>query len=112
MELFGDLLRGHTDSIILSILEKEDSYGYEINSTISKISDGKMLLTEATLYQAFRRIEKAGYITSYWRDGLNQTKRRYYSITDLGKKVLKEKQEEWVEIKKIIDKFLLKKDSM
>ena len=62
------------------------------------------------MYQTLERIE-SGYIT-YWRDGLNQTKRRYYSITDLGKKVLKEKQEEWVEIKKIIDKFLLKKDSV
>lgn len=108
MELFGDVLRGHTDSIILSILESGDSYGYEINSTISEISDGKISLTEATLYQAFRRMESLGYIASYWKDGLNQTKRRYYSLTDLGRKILKEKQDEWIIIKKIIDRFLIK----
>ncbi|HEY8365498.1 MAG TPA: PadR family transcriptional regulator [Haloplasmataceae bacterium] len=54
MEFVGDILRGHTDTIILSLLEDKDSYGYEINSTIAKITNQQFILTEATLYTALK----------------------------------------------------------
>ena len=106
MELVGDILRGHTDTIILSLLNKKDSYGYEINSTISKETNQQFILTEATLYTAFKRLEKAGYITSYWQEGLNQTKRKYYSITNTGKEYLSIKLENWVSAQQILNQLL------
>ena len=66
MSIGADLIRGHTDAIILAQLLKKDSYGYEINKTISRSSEGEYELKEATLYTAFKRLEDSGQITSYW----------------------------------------------
>lgn len=106
MELVGDYLRGYTDTIILALLEKEDSYGYAINRTISEVTEGEFSLTEATLYTAFKRLEQGGYITSYWRQGLNQTRRKYYSITDLGRESLKEKRQTWEHVQAILNRLI------
>ncbi|MDF2700702.1 MAG: PadR family transcriptional regulator [Haloplasmataceae bacterium] len=106
MELVGDILRGHTDTIILSTLEKKDSYGYEINSTIASATNQEFTLTEATLYTAFKRLEKSEYITSYWQDGFNNIKRKYYSITPLGKQYLKAKRENWINVERILKQLI------
>ena len=58
MSIAGDLIRGHTDAIILARLLRGDSYGYEINKTIESLSGGAFVLKEATLYTAFRRLAK------------------------------------------------------
>lgn len=63
-----DLIRGHTDTIILNILRQGDSYGYEIYKRILQLSGNRYELKEATLYTAFRRLEKDGDIVSYWGD--------------------------------------------
>ena len=102
MELVGAVLRGHTDTIILSLLERKDSYGYEINSTITKTTNKRFTLTEATLYTAFKRLEKGGYITSYWQEGLNQTRRKYYSLTESGKEYLQIKRKTWKNASEIL----------
>jgi len=61
MSIASDLIRGHTDVIILAQLIKKDSYGYEINKVIQHKSKGMYELKEATLYTAFRRLEQAAY---------------------------------------------------
>lgn len=66
MLIAADLIRGHTETIILAQLMQRDSYGYEINKTIRAISDDRYELKEATLYTAFKRLEEMGQITSYW----------------------------------------------
>lgn len=103
--LTGDLLRGHTDAIILQLLKQNDSYGYELNMTIAKISDNHFILTEATMYTTLKRLEKNSLITSYWKDGVN-TKRKYYSITTQGLKYLLEHKQDWLNTKKILTKIL------
>ena len=49
MSIAGDLIRGHTDAIILARLLRSDSYGYEINKTISTLSSGRFELAIAAL---------------------------------------------------------------
>ena len=66
MSITSDILRGHTEAIILSHLLEQDSYGYQINKDIMKKTDNRCELKEATLYSAFRRLEQAGYIRTYW----------------------------------------------
>ena len=66
MSIASDLIRGHTDTIILSQLMAGDSYGYQINKNIQEKTNQEYELKEATLYSAFRRLEQAGYICSYW----------------------------------------------
>lgn len=105
MELAGDILRGYTDSIILSILNEGDNYGYQINLEISKRSNEEFMLTEATLYTAFKRLERDGLILSYWQDGV-YVKRKYYSLTKKGQEHFKTYCQQWEKTKEIIEKFL------
>ena len=66
MSVASDLIRGHTDTIILSLLIIGDSYGYKINKDIMRLTGNRFEFKEATLYSAFRRLEQAGLIVSYW----------------------------------------------
>ena len=106
MSITSDLLRGHTDTIILTRLLKKDSYGYEINKFIQEKTDNRYELKEATLYSAFRRLEEAGMISSYWGDETTGARRRYYSIAPLGRQVYRKNKVDWEETKEIIDQLL------
>ncbi len=106
MSIAGDLIRGHTDAIILARLLRGDSYGYEINKTISTLSSGRFELKEATLYTAFKRLEELGYIASYWGNEGPGARRRYYTITAAGKDASRRLKAEWLETKEIMDKLL------
>ena len=106
MSIAGDLIRGHTDAIILARLLQSDSYGYEINKMISTLSSGRFELKEATLYTAFKRLEDAGLIASYWGDSGAGARRRYYTITSSGRNTCHQLLQEWAETKEIIDKLL------
>jgi len=107
MSIAGDLIRGHTDAIILARLLLSDSYGYEINKTISTLSAGRFELKEATLYTAFKRLEEQGYIASYWGGSGAGARRRYYTITALGRDASRRLTEEWLETRDIMDKLLI-----
>ena len=61
----SDVIRGYNDTMILYLLLNHDSYGYEISKEIRRISEDKYVIKETTLYSAFSRMEKNGYITSY-----------------------------------------------
>lgn len=61
-KISSDLLRGHTDTIVLKILMGCDSYGYEIYKKILEKSEGLYELKEATLYSSFRRLEEEANI--------------------------------------------------
>lgn len=106
MSIAGDLIRGHTDAIILARLLQSDSYGYEINKVISTLSSGRFELKEATLYTAFKRLEDLGYITSYWGNSGAGARRRYYTITPDGRDACCRLLSEWKETKEIMDKLL------
>lgn len=106
MSIAGDLIRGHTDAIILARLMKSDSYGYEINKIISTLSSGRFELKEATLYTAFKRLEETGCIASYWGDSGAGARRRYYTITSAGREACYRLMGEWQETKDIMDKLL------
>ena len=105
-EISSDVIRGYNDTIILYFLLKEDSYGYEISKNIRSVSDGKYLIKETTLYSAFTRLEKNGYITSFPGEAENGKKRTYYRITEAGTDYYREKCEEWSLTKDVIERFI------
>lgn len=106
MSITSDLIRGHTDTIILAQLLNKDSYGYEINKAIQERAGGGYEAKEATLYSAFRRLEAAGMITSYWGDETTGARRRYYSITPVGRTLYEQNKADWQEAKKLIDSLI------
>ncbi|WP_146548876.1 PadR family transcriptional regulator [Rummeliibacillus suwonensis] len=98
-----EIIRGHTATIILNILSQGDSYGYEIYKHILVLSENRYELKEATLYTVFKRLEKEGSIESYWGDETQGGRRKYYRITDSGKRVLEEHRRSWRFAKEIIE---------
>lgn len=92
--------------MILALLKHSDSYGYEISRQIKEISEDKYVMKETTLYSAFTRLEKLGYITSYFGTETNGKRRTYYRITELGMAFYQEKCEEWTLVKEVVDKFI------
>lgn len=103
MSIASDLIRGHTDTIILANLTREDSYGYKINKDIQIKTENQYELKEATLYTAFRRLETSGYISSYWGNENTGARRRYYTITPEGRGAYHRLKKEWEESKYLID---------
>ncbi len=103
----NDVIRGYTDIIILNLLLQNDSYGYEVSKQIRKISEEKYVIKETTLYSAFTRLEKAGYIVSYAGSNTNGKKRVYYHITEKGRSYYAGKCREWFEVKELVDKFVV-----
>ena len=101
----SDILRGYTDTIILAQLAREDSYGYVISKNVQEITRGEMQLKEATLYTTFRRLEGAGVIESYWGDERAGARRRYYHLTDVGRKLYEENKEDWRKYRAIISQL-------
>jgi len=106
LSITSDLVRGHTETIILAQLIEKDSYGYEINKSIQTKTDNQYELKEATLYSAFKRLEEAKMIESYWGDETTGARRRYYRITKLGKMLYEKNKEDWEETKRLIDSLI------
>ena len=110
-EISSDVIRGYNDTMILSILMKEPSYGYEISKQIKSISEEKYVIKETTLYSAFTRMERNGFIESFVAnpdpEG-NGKKRTYYRITDKGKEYYLDKCDEWELTKEVVERFIQK----
>ncbi len=106
MSIASELIRGHTDTIILSLLIRGDSYGYQINKDIMSLTNDRFELKEATLYTAFRRLEQAGCITAYWGSENTGARRKYYSITQKGKELYNTNIAEWERSRDIVDRLL------
>lgn len=102
----SDTIRGYNDMFILSILTENDSYGYEISKKIREITQERYLIKETTLYSAFTRLEKKGYISSYPGETTHGKKRTYYHISEEGENYLLAKKKEWLETKEVVERFL------
>jgi len=107
-EISSDVIRGYNDTMILSILRKEPSYGYEISKQIRQIAEEKYIIKETTLYSAFTRMEKNGYIESFVQqdDEMKGKKRTYYRITELGNEYYRDKCDEWMLTKEVVSRFI------
>ncbi|WP_062464688.1 PadR family transcriptional regulator [Demequina soli] len=107
----ADLLRGHTETIVLGVLRRGDSYGFEIHKAIRDAAGGDHEIKEATLYATYRRLEKDGLVESYWGDESQGGRRKYYRITDAGRAVYRGRVAAWVATRRIIDTLLDVKDA-
>jgi DNA-binding PadR family transcriptional regulator len=102
----SDILRGHTDTIVLHILKAEDAYGFEIYNTILDRTGEQFELKETTLYSSYKRLEQEGCITSYWGDESQGARRKYYRITAKGQKRYEQNMRDWRFTQKILTKLL------
>ncbi|MCI9427220.1 MAG: helix-turn-helix transcriptional regulator [Eubacterium sp.] len=101
----SDGIRGYNDMIILYLILGGPSYGYEISKAIKTKTEGKYLIKETTLYSAFTRLEKNGYVESFYGTETNGKRRTYYQITEIGRQFYQEKCLEWDLTKEVVEKF-------
>jgi len=92
------LKRGLIDVCVLAALQDEASYGYKIISDLNNV----IPLSESTLYPVLKRLEGQECLTTYSKD-FNGRLRKYYQITNAGRKRIKEFMIEWEEMEKVLN---------
>ncbi len=95
MDIDKGLIGGSTPLLLLSLLEESDLYGYEIIKKLDQKSNNVFQFKEGTLYPVLHKMENNGYIKSYKLKSETGKERKYYKITNNGKKQLAEEREKW-----------------
>lgn len=100
--LSKDLVAASSKPLILSLLEKKESYGYEILKNIQEISSEEIVWKEGMLYPVLKKLCENGLIQSEWKN-IDGRKRKYYKITNEGLKSLKEEKKQWEIVNKTLN---------
>lgn len=99
--------KGVLDMLVLKLLESEPKYGYQIIQEMKEKSSETFLLKDGTLYPVLYRLEDDGFVVSRWSEAKGkQTARKYYEITENGKKALDEIKAVWKNISDGIEKIM------
>ncbi|MDO4293907.1 MAG: PadR family transcriptional regulator [Eubacteriales bacterium] len=95
MKIGRELMKGSTPLLLLKLLFLRDMYGYEMIKTLEVLSQNTFHLKEGSLYPVLHALEEDGFVSSYWEDTDSRRKKKYYHITEAGKKKLTGLVEEW-----------------
>lgn len=106
MRINKELMKGSTSILILSLLAEREMYGYQITQTLKEMTENVFELKEGTLYPMLHGLENEKAVEAYWFDADNGKRRKYYRITDNGRKLLKHKKEEWAAYTKAVNSVI------
>ena len=95
MKFDKGLMAGSGTMLVLSLLEREDMYGYQMIEELARRSSELFQMKEGTLYPILHGLERDGCLTSYRQESPAGRIRKYYQITRKGKTRLAEKRAEW-----------------
>ena len=102
-----DVLQGTLDLMVLKTLESMDSlHGYGIARRIEQVSDDSLNLNQGTIYPALLRLQQRGWIKAEWGTSENNRRAKYYSLTRVGKKQIREQTENWERVAATMARFL------
>lgn len=90
-----ELKKGSAELIILSMVESRARHGYEISKQIEARSAGQLKFHVASLYPLLYRLEERGWLQGRWVEKAGQRRRRYYSLTAEGRRVLMRQRDTW-----------------
>ena len=99
------LIAASSTPIMLSILARGETYGYQIIQRLHDLSDGKMRWTAGTLYPVLHRLETKGLIASSWRQSKAGRKRKYYRLTAQGRDALTVERRQWLDVHSVLVKL-------
>src|SRR5918997_1473943 len=92
-----ELKKGSAELLVLSLVEARPRHGYEISKLIESLSDGVLRFNVASLYPLLYRLERRGWLKGRWVEKAGQRRRRFYSLTVEGKRVLAAQRNTWQE---------------
>ncbi len=97
--------KGSAELLVLSLLEDQARQGYDISKLIQVRSGGALRFHVTSLYPLLHRLEKQGWIDGRWVEKAEQRRRRYYSLTPQGRKMLRSKQKSWKDFVAVISRI-------
>ncbi|TFE00170.1 PadR family transcriptional regulator [Jeotgalibacillus sp. R-1-5s-1] len=97
-----EIMKGSIDILLLSLVSRQDMYGYEMVKSLKESSEDLYKMGEGTLYPALKRLEKKGWMESYWHEVDSGPRRKYYRITLKGQEELERKHGEWDKVTNLI----------
>ena len=106
MRINKELIKGSTSILILSLLAGGDMYGYQITQELKKRTEDVFEMKEGTLYPMLHGLENEKAVEAYWFDADNGKRRKYYKITNSGRKLLRHKKEEWETYTKTVNSVI------
>ncbi|ADC91101.1 PadR family transcriptional regulator [Mageeibacillus indolicus] len=95
------------ECMILAVLQKEDSYGYDISRPVKRVAN----INESTLYPILKRLEGGGFLSTYEKE-IQGRRRKYYHLTTSGEARLKFLRDEWINYRDLLNIVIMegKKD--
>ena len=96
----------HTALVVLHLLSREDMYGYQMIAALESKFDSTFAMKEGTLYPILKGLENQGAVTSYQQETPGGRARKYYHLTDKGRRELAEETEHWRAYEKAINAVL------
>lgn len=100
-----ELIGASAVPIILSVLQKSDSYGYEIVQSVKQLTNGGITWKEASIYPVLKKLETGGMVKSYWKVNKTERPRKYYTVLAAGKKQLEKNMNEWNMIQTVFNEL-------
>lgn len=102
--------KGVLDMLVLKLLEDEKKYGYQMIIELNEKSGGRFALKEGTLYPVLYRLEEDGLVESQWSEAQEKkVPRKYYVITDKGKREFRQIKTLWQDICKSVAEVMEEK---
>ena len=103
----NDRLQGTLDLLVLKTLASlGPMHGYALTLHMEKVSEGILRLEEGSLYPALHRMKQVGWVRAEWGASENNRRARYYSITAMGQRQLREEEEHWAKLTLAVSKIL------
>ena len=99
------LVAASTKPLLLSILLDGETYGYRIIKQMKNLSNGKLEWSFGMLYPVLHRLEKDGFIKSEWKTSEKGRFRKYYRLTDAGRRELEREKNQWLTVNKVFAKL-------
>jgi PadR family transcriptional regulator PadR len=103
--LTKELVAASTVPLVLSVLTRGESYGYELIQSVRELSGGRIEWTEGMLYPVLHWKEDEGLIESEWREAETGRKRKYYRLRKEGRKALQDEQQQWLTVHETLTKL-------
>lgn len=100
-----DLTAASSSTLVLSILAGGESYGYQIIQSVRSLSEQRIEWTDGMLYPVLHRLESRRLIASYWKRATSGRRRKYYSLTDEGRRALVEERDQWTAVDSTLRKL-------
>ena len=103
--LTKELVAASTVPLVLSVLTRGESYGYELIQQVRELSGGRIEWTEGMLYPVLHWMEDEDLIESEWREAETGRKRKYYRLRKEGHKALQDEQQQWLAVHETLTKL-------